>query len=181
MHIFFQRKKFQFISNSCFFIVLQKCFEDQRMAWGILGLIYLRPMLPSYRYQLVFTFSKSTVKTREQHLWNRFKFNNNDTRTTSVTSFWCRYCWLWTNFTHCSDVFIVDFELVNASKVGITELFVLYKSVYWSLYDGNIIFKWVNKFIYWGQKTTALFILLICFWLYLYWFRDLLWIFSRSL
>ena len=41
-------------------------------------------------------------------MWNLFKvnskrhqndFNNEDTRTTSITSFQCLYCWLWTYFT----------------------------------------------------------------------------------
>ena len=43
-----------------------------------------------------------------------FKVNNKDTRTTSSTSFWCLYCYLWTYFTTCSSVSIVNFEQVNA-------------------------------------------------------------------
>ena len=49
-----------------------------------------------------------------------FKVNNKNTRTTSVTSFWGFYCWLWTYFTPFSSVFIVDFELVNVSRDGET-------------------------------------------------------------
>ena len=33
-----------------------------------------------------------------------FKVYNKDTRTTSVTSFWCLYCKLWTYSTPCSSV-----------------------------------------------------------------------------
>ena len=33
------------------------------------------------------------------------------------TLLWCFYYWLWTNFTHCSGVSIIDFEQVNASWV----------------------------------------------------------------
>ena len=36
-----------------------------------------------------------------------------DTKMMSMTSFWCFCCWIWTDFTHCSDVSIDDFEHVN--------------------------------------------------------------------
>ena len=36
-----------------------------------------------------------------------------------VTSFWHHYCYcyVWTDFTHCSDVSIVNFEQANADWV----------------------------------------------------------------
>ena len=34
---------------------------------------------------------------------------------TSLTSFWCFYCKLWTYFTHFSNDSIVDFEQANVS------------------------------------------------------------------
>ena len=41
-----------------------------------------------------------------------------DTRTASMTFwFWCLYCKLSTDFTHCFGVLIADFERVNASWV----------------------------------------------------------------
>ena len=57
-----------------------------------------------------------------------FKVNNKDTKKTPVsilyppktpekvwkTSFWCLYCSLWTYFTLCSSVSIVNFEQVSA-------------------------------------------------------------------
>ena len=46
-----------------------------------------------------------------------FKVNNKDTRTTSMTSFWCLYCYLWTYFTSCSSVSIFNFEHVIAGWV----------------------------------------------------------------
>ena len=42
-----------------------------------------------------------------------FKVNNKDTRVTSLTSFWCLYCYLWTCFTPFSSVFTVNCEQVN--------------------------------------------------------------------
>ena len=41
------------------------------------------------------------------------KVTNKNTRTISVTSFWCLYCYLWTYFTPSLIVSIVDFEQVN--------------------------------------------------------------------
>ena len=49
----------------------------------------------------------------QKNNWNLFKIKNTDTRTMSMTSFWCLYCQLWTDFTHCSDIFIFNFEQVN--------------------------------------------------------------------
>ena len=40
--------------------------------------------------KLIFTFSKSTLKTLEK-MWNMLKINNKNTRTTSSTSFCCFY------------------------------------------------------------------------------------------
>ena len=45
-----------------------------------------------------FTCSKSTIETQEQ----------------CAASFLCLYFYLWTHFTHCSGVSIVNFEQVNA-------------------------------------------------------------------
>ena len=45
--------------------------------------------------------------------WMNEKFNNKDTRKTSMRSFSCLYCYCWRDFTHCSGVFIVDFEEVT--------------------------------------------------------------------
>ena len=43
-----------------------------------------------------------------------FKVNNKNTRATSMMSFWCLYCKLWTYFITCSIVFITNFEQVDA-------------------------------------------------------------------
>ena len=44
--------------------------------------------------------------------------NHKDTRKTSMKPFWWVYCELWTDFTHCSDVYIVDVEQENAGWVS---------------------------------------------------------------
>ena len=43
-------------------------------------------------------------------MWNLFRVNNKDTRTTPLTFFWHLYCFFWADFTHS---FIVEFEQVN--------------------------------------------------------------------
>ena len=48
-----------------------------------------------------------------------FKVNNRNTKTAikitaSLTLFWCLCCYLWTYFTSCSSVSIVNFEQANA-------------------------------------------------------------------
>ena len=47
-------------------------------------------------------------------MWYIFKVNNKDTRATPVASFWCLYWQLWTYFTPCSCVSIVNFKQANA-------------------------------------------------------------------
>ena len=55
---------------------------------------------------------------RHQNMWNLFKVGNNDTRTWSLTSFWCLNRQFWTYFTHCSGVSIIDFDQVNAGYIS---------------------------------------------------------------
>ena len=53
----------------------------------------------------------------QNNVWNLFKINNDDTRTTSITSFWGLYCYPKAVFTHRSSVSIVDFKQVNSGWV----------------------------------------------------------------
>ena len=60
----------------------------------------------------------TTQKTKYRYLythptWRCFEY----TLMTHTHSFWCNYCQLWTYFTPCSSVFIVNFEKVNADWV----------------------------------------------------------------
>ena len=68
-----------------------------------------------------------------------FKVNNRNTRTmceisakltVKTPSFWCLYCWLWTNFTYCSGVSIVEFVQLN--NVGWdTSCYKGYQNFFW--------------------------------------------------
>ena len=49
-----------------------------------------------------------------------FKVNNKDTKTTPLASFWYLSYWLWTYFTPCYSVAIVNFEDVIAGWDSIT-------------------------------------------------------------
>ena len=67
---------------------------------------------------------------------NLFRVSNKNTRVTSVASFWCFYCELWTYFTPLfSSDSIVDFEQVN---VG------------WFVTHFKLMFQW------WRNWSTAL-------------------------
>ena len=44
-----------------------------------------------------------------------FKVNNIDTRATSLASYWCLYCQLWTYVTPCSSVSIVNSEQLTGT------------------------------------------------------------------
>ena len=50
-------------------------------------------------------------------MWNLFKVNNEETRTTSLTLFWCLCCKLSKDLTHFSGASLIDIEQVNAGWV----------------------------------------------------------------
>ena len=52
------------------------------------------------------------INKRNTKMWNMFKVNDKDTRTTPMPSFWCLYRSLWIYFTPCSSVSIFNFEQV---------------------------------------------------------------------
>ena len=59
--------------------------------------------------------------------FNLFEVNDKD------TSFWCLYCWLWTNVTYCSDVSVDDIKQVNASWVMISLIFAKILHFFWKM------------------------------------------------
>ena len=67
------------------------------------------------RFYNKLNFPAQTIETSEQCV-KFVQINNKDTRTTSITSFWCLYCKLWTYFTPCSCVSIVNFAHVIAGR-----------------------------------------------------------------
>ena len=73
---------------------------------------------------------------------------------TSMTSFWCFYCWLWTYFTAFSRVSIVDSKLINVSCVFLLIFILLPVQLYWNNIGSN--YSLFNLLIYlnifWSQK-----------------------------
>ena len=61
--------------------------------------------------QLTFTCSNQQWKHQDNG-WNLFKVNNKDTRTTSTTSLWCLYYWLW----KISHIVRLIFSLLTLNK-----------------------------------------------------------------
>ena len=70
-------------------------------------------------------------------LWPVFGADNEDTRTMSLASCWCLYCWLWAWLVPCSGVSVVDFGQVNAGWVLVVLLtrFLLTNNIFvWFVY-----------------------------------------------
>ena len=72
------------------------------------------------------------------------KVNNKDTRTTPLALVWCLYCLLWTYFTSCSSVSIVNFEHGIASWVLSTH--------FWY---GRIFRFWTTAWLRFGTLTNS--------------------------
>ena len=97
-------------------------------------------VIPLYHFhELTNTPSWHLIAQRQQwkhqnNVWNLFKVNKN-TRTMLMTWFWCLYCQLWIDFTHCSAVFNTDFKRVNAGWAE--TLICRYASKISTLHSGN--------------------------------------------
>ena len=64
----------------------------------------------------------------QNNVWNLFKVNNKDYRTTSLTTerrhifhtlFWCYHCWLWTSECHLGSLILRLFEPSTRHNDGI--------------------------------------------------------------
>ena len=66
--------------------------------------------------QAVFTVSKSSIPWHQNNMWDLLKVSNKYTSTTSVTTFWCRNCWLWTDLARFSGTSIANSEQVNVEQ-----------------------------------------------------------------
>ena len=125
--------------------------------------------LPLYSFwekvlaQLTFTCSKLTIETLEKGV-KYIQINNKNTKTMSLTSFWCFYCKLWTYFSSFSSACIVNFEQVNVSWeveqvngpfLGLRQFLTI---------RSESPLKMMKNAIYFTSK--ALFVLVLAFWSY---------------
>ena len=62
------------------------------------------------RYPNIHLLVQSQRWEHQENVWNLFKVNNKDTRTTSMTSFWCLYDWFCTDFINCSGVSLDEID-----------------------------------------------------------------------
>ena len=60
---------------------------------------------------------QSQLWKHQNNVWDLSRVNNEDTIMTSLKSFLCFDCWLWTDSTHYSSASIVDFEQVNTGLI----------------------------------------------------------------
>ena len=93
-----------------FWLLTNKCslvsFLKSHFCWSEKSFICLQ--ITSLISQPAITCSKLTIETLGKGVWNMFKVNNKDIRTTPVTSFWC----LIVNFKHISH-FVLVFLLLS--------------------------------------------------------------------
>ena len=108
--IFSEKSYLSFTSDWCIYCSFS--IYDGRCAHVFIVNIKNINLTSSFLTQLSFTCSKSTTEAPEQCIY-LFKGSNKNTCMTSLTSFRYFYCKLWTDFTHRSDVSIVDFEQAN--------------------------------------------------------------------
>ena len=101
---YYQNCKLRFIISSC-----QKYSKISISTWSIYSCLKLQ-YCNIWDTQELITRSKSTIETPEKVVKYVYKVSNRDTRTTSLTSFWCLFCELLTYFTPFSSVLIVSFE-----------------------------------------------------------------------
>ena len=66
------------------------------------------------RTQPIFTCSKSTIETLGKGV--KYIQSQHWIHQSSMTTFWCFYCWLWIYFTSFPSVSIVDFEQVHVGR-----------------------------------------------------------------
>ena len=81
------------------------------------------------RFQTTF-FVQSEQWKHQEKVRNLFKVDNKYTRTTSITSFCCLYCQMWTDFKHLYGVSIVRLnKSMPAGKVRKTLLLYFQKGI----------------------------------------------------
>ena len=75
-----------------------------------------------WQFELSFPASSDLFKVNYRNsrkkLRNMFKVNDKDTRTMSMTSFWCFYCWIRTYFTPSSGAYCWLWTIISWLKLN---------------------------------------------------------------
>ena len=87
-----------------------RAFRDSNLKFYSTSLIWLTICVQIERPSrlLPAQYPKQNAKRKIVNLFNA------NIKDTTLMVFWYLYSWLWADFTPCSDVFIADFEQVNA-------------------------------------------------------------------
>ena len=106
-------------------------------------------------------------------MWNVFKVNNKDTRTTPIAPSWRLYFWLWTYFATCSSVSIVKSEHVFSGWDGnlfsyqshhlIHRLLFFWKNLVFFLFFLNDKKLWHRHFLH--SPSPTLLAISVFFWI----------------
>ena len=90
-----------------------RAFRDSNLKFYSTSLIWLTICVLIERPSRLLS-AQYPKQNANRKIVNLFNANIKDTTVMSLMVFWYSYSWLWANFTPCSDVFIADFEQVNA-------------------------------------------------------------------
>ena len=113
-------------------------------------LVYNRAFL----FHLTFTCSKSTVKTLEHCVKSVQSDQRGDQSQSDImTSLYCFFCYLWTDLTHRSGVFIFDFEQVIKSSHSSQTIFFLIQCERMACSNNLYILLTVENQIFIWQKA----------------------------
>ena len=75
-----------------------------------------------------------------------FRINNEDIRTTSISSFWYLYCYLWSYFIPFSSISIVHFEQVKVCWEVTFWMYWVQRYCIFAVDFDHVFFCWVNPF-----------------------------------
>ena len=120
-----------------------RAFRDSNLKFYSTSLIWLTICVQIERPSrlLPAQYPKQNAKRKIVNLFNA------NIKDTTLMVFWYLYSWLWADFTPCSDVFIADFEQVNAHlECCITRHFLLMSLAYLVLLKVFlIVFYFINS------------------------------------
>ena len=94
----------------------------------------------------------------QNNVWNLFKVIYKNIKT----SFWCLFCELWTGFTHCFDVSVVDFKQVPVGNFQCFKNLRTLLTLYWYPLTGHtylskpVSFSCTFKYVWSFSRRQAL-------------------------
>ena len=112
--------------------LLKKCHETKTflvISSGRVKRKYWKKWVNNKPYPTNIYLLKVDNRNTRINVWNMFKVNDKDIRTTSMSSFWCLHYLLWTYFTPFTCVSTIEFEQVNNSWVHDADWYLVYSQL----------------------------------------------------